>query len=187
MPTYSEQVLSEFAKREWNKAKAYLMKQFPSLSEMECEDIFQESFVILFQNNRNGKLKNMTCSLSTYFLSICRNKAFEVLRSQNRNTNVNEDRVFDVLDSVKDDKLESLITLDPDISLIESKEAIARQIVRDLPRPCNELLWGFFRDDYSLKTLAGMLDKTVGYVKVTKHRCQEKFRKRWSDLAKNLF
>ena len=187
MPTYSKQLLSEFARKEWDKTKAYLMKQFTSLSEEECEDIFQESFVVLFQNNRNGKLENLSCSLSTYFLSICSNKAFEQQRAKSHSMNVGTDSGLDILDAIKDDKLENLITLDPDISLIESKEAIARQIVRDLPRPCNELLWGFFRDNYSLKTLADILGKPVGYVKVTKHRCQEKFRKHWNDLAKNLF
>ena len=187
LATYSEQLLSEFARKEWDKAKAYLMKQFPSLSEMECEDIFQESFVILFQNNRNGKLKDLSCSLSTYFLSICRNKAFEWQRAKTHNLNVGADSEFDFLDAIKDEKVDSLIALDPDISLVESKEAIARQIVRDLPEPCNKLLWGFFRDNYSLKALADILNKTVGYVKVTKHRCQEKFRKRWNNLAKNLF
>ena len=75
-----------------------------------------------------------------------------------------------MLDEIKDDKLDSLIAMDPETSLIESKEAIARQIVRDLPQPCDDLLWGFFRDNYSLKTLADILGKTVGYVKVTKHR-----------------
>ena len=187
LSTYSKQILGEFAQKEWDKATAYLMKQFPSLSEMECEDIFQESFVVLYQNNRNGKLEDLTCSLSTYFLSICRNKAFELQRAKSHNLNVVSDSELDFLDAIKDDKVDSLIALDPDISLVESKEAIARQIVRDLPEPCNKLLWGFFRDNYSLKTLADILDKTVGYVKVTKHRCQEKFRKRWNDLAKNLF
>ena len=69
-----------------------------------------------------------------------------------------------MLDEIKDDKLDSLIAMDPETSLIESKEAIARQIVRDLPQPCDDLLWGFFRDNYSLKTLADILGKTVGYV-----------------------
>lgn len=187
IPKYSEQLLSEFAQKEWGKAKAYLTKHFTSFSEMECEDIFQESFVVLFQNNRKGKLDNLSCSLSTYFMSICRNKALELQRAKSHSLNVGTDSELDMLDEIKDDKLDSLIAMDPETSLVESKEAIARQIVRDLPQPCDDLLWGFFRNNYSLKTLADILGKTVGYVKVTKHRCQEKFRKHWNDLAKNLF
>lgn len=185
-PTYSERVLDDFARKEWDKAKAYLKKQIPALSEAECEDIFQDSFIILFQNNRDGKLKDVKSSLSTYFLSICRNKAFELCRSKNRGIYFDSDFGLETLDEVNEEKLDTLLALDTDVSLTESKKAIARQIVKDLPQPCDELLWGFYRDNLSLKTLADMLNKTVGYVKVTKHRCQEKFRKRWGELVKNL-
>lgn len=186
MPAYSEKVLNQFAQKEWGKVQAYLKKHF-ELSDEDCNDIFQESFIILMNNVKEGKLKDMTSSLSTYFLGICRNKAHEMLRSKKHGINIDDDYTLDVMNNVKDEKINDLLTLDPAKSLIEQKEALARQIVHDLPKPCNELLWGFFRDNYSLQTLADMLSKTVGYVKVTKHRCQEKFRKRYSVLVKALF
>ena len=185
MPTYSEKVLNQFAQKEWGKVQAFLKKQY-SLPDDDCNDIFQESFIILLKNAKEGKLKDMTSSLSTYFLGICRNKAREVLRSKKHSVNIDDDYTFDAMSDVKDEKINNLLTLDSAKSLIEQKEALARQIVHDLPKPCNELLWGFFRDNYSLQTLATMLSKTVGYVKVTKHRCQEKFRKRYGDLVKAL-
>ena len=187
IPTYSEKVLNQFACKQWPKVLAYLKKHF-FISEADCEDVFQEAFIVLFNNNYNGKLKDMTSSLSTYFISICRNKAFELLRSKGHDVKVDGESSLDILNGIKEEKIDSLLlTFDSERSLRENKEAIARQIVHDLPQPCNDLLWGFFRDNYSIKTLADMLNKTVGYVKVTKHRCQEKFRKRWSDLAKSLF
>lgn len=187
IPTYSEKVLNKFAGKQWQKVLAYLRKHF-ALSEADCEDVFQESFIVLFDNNKDGKLKDMTSSLSTYFIAICRNKAFELLRSKGHDVKIDDESSLTILDGIKEEKADAiLLTFDTDKSLRENKEAIARQIVHDLPKPCNELLWGFFRDNYSLSTLADMLNKSVGYVKVTKHRCQEKFRKRWSDLAKNLF
>lgn len=187
MPTYSEKVLNQFAEKENKKAISYLRKTF-SLSEDDCNDVFQESFIVLFNNVKNGKVKKLTSSLSTYFISICCNKAHELLKSQKRSVIVEDEPTIDLLNGIKDDNVEDiLIVLDGKKSLIEAKEAVARQIVHDLPEPCNELLWGFFRDNYSLKTLADMLNKSVGYVKVTKHRCQEKFRTRWSELTKNLF
>lgn len=186
MPTYSEEVLNRFAKKEWGKVQAYLKKHY-SLSDDDCDDIFQESFIILMNNAKEGKLENMTSSLPTYFIGICRNKAKEMLRARRHSADIGEDDKLDILGNIKDDKIDSLLTLDPEMSLVEQKEAITRQIVHDLPEPCNKLLWGFFRDNYSLQTLADMLSKTVGYVKVTKHRCQEKFRKRYGDLVKHLF
>lgn len=186
IPTYSEKILNRFAEKEWGKVQAFLKKTY-SLSEVDCEDIFQESFIILMKNVKEGKLSNMSSSLSTYFMGICRNKAREVLRGKSHGVSVGDDSTLDALNDIRDEKLQDLLTLDPNMSLIEQKEAITRQIVHDLPKPCNELLWGFFRDNYSLQALADMLNKTVGYVKVTKHRCQEKFRKRYGDLVKHLF
>lgn len=186
IPAYSEKVLAEYTQKEWNKIHGYLKKHF-RLSDEDCDDVFQEAFIVLFKNNREGKIKNMGNSLSTYFTRICHNKALEFLRKQGRYLDINEDDTFEVLAEAKDDKLANLITLDPDLSLREAKEAIARQIVRDLPEPCNKLLWGYFRDGHKLKTLAEMLNKTEGYIKGTKHNCQEKFRNRWHELVKDLF
>lgn len=186
IPAYSERVLAEYAQKEWNKVHGYLKKHF-GLSDEDCDDVFQESFIVLFNNNREGKMKDMGDSLSTYFTRICHNKALELLRRQGRYLNISDDNRFEVLADAKDEKLSNLITLDPDVTIRDAKEAIARQIVRDLPEPCNKLLWGFFRDNHKLKTLAEMLNKTEGYVKVTKHRCQEKFRRRWHELVKDLF
>lgn len=185
IPTYTEKILSDFAIKEWLKARNFLKTHF-GLSEEDCEDVFQEAFIILFNQNKDGKLKDLKSSLSTYFISICKNKAHELIRSKNYSLNVSEDVDLDILDPINEEKINTLLTFDQDAALIERKNALARQIVQDLPKPCKELLWGFFRDGLSLKTLSETLSKTVGYVKVTKHRCQEKFRRNYASKINNL-
>lgn len=187
IPTYSEHLLSDFVEKEREKAMAFIRKNFSLLSEQDCEDVIQESFIVLYGNSRQGKLRDMTASLSTYFISICINKAHEALRRNGHTVGVADDADLDFLSEVKDEKVQQLLTLDDQTSLIEAKEALARQIVQDLPHPCQELLWGFYRDNCSMKMLADRIDSTVGSVKVTKHRCQEKFRKRWSSLANEIY
>ena len=72
--------------------------------------------------------------------------------------------------------------------LQERKEALVRNIVRDLPSPCDELLWGYYRDGFSMKDLAERLNyANENTVKVTKHRCSEKFRNRFNECLKSLF
>lgn len=185
IPTYSEKVLNRFAREEWGKVLNLLKNSF-SLSEEDCEDVFQESFLILFDKNRNGELKDLTSSLSTFFIGICKNKAKELIRKKNHLIGVDDDSTLDALNDVRDDKLDNLLSFDPDKSLRETKEAIVRQIIRDLPEPCNKILWGFFRDNHKIKELAEMLNSTEDSIKVRKHRCQQKFRKRWKELVKNL-
>lgn len=183
IPTYSERLLSEFAENEWKKNLAFLQKQF-GLSEDDCKDVFQEAFIILYRNIVAGLLKDITSSLSTYFTGICINKAHELLRYNNKQPR-SETR-FRNMDNIKikEDKIEEILQLEDDVaSFTERKEALVRQIVRRLPSPCKELLWGFFRDNLNMKTLAQMYDySSEDSVKVTKHRCQNKFKKRFNEL-----
>lgn len=189
LPSFSERQLNEFAENEWGKTLSFLRKQF-GLSEDDCKDIFQEAFITLHNNIVSGKLDNLTSSLSTYFNGICRNKAYEVLRKNGKSVKVEDEVSLDVLNAeIQADKIDALIGLENEsTSFVERKEALVRQIVRELPPPCNELLWGFFRDNFSMKTLAQMFNySSENSVKVTKHRCQNKFRDRFNELKDQLF
>lgn len=189
--TYSElhdnQALSRFASKEWEKSLGYLHKSF-GLSRDDCEDVFQEAFMTLYQNITEGKLVELTCSLSTYFMSICRNKAMEMLRGLSKMSVVDDEMSLSLMDGeFKEDRINALLELD-DESYREERQQLVVKIVQDLPSPCNELLWGFYRDDLSMKTLAEMFNyKSESSVKVTKHRCCEKFRARYQEMCKSLF
>ena len=90
---------------------------------------------------------------------------------------------------VKNEKIEALLALDEGDSAIEAqKEELVQSIVKDLPSPCNELLWGFYRDNLSIRALADMFNySSESSAKVTKHRCCEKFRARYIELCNKLF
>lgn len=189
IPSYSERQLNEFAVKEWAKTLAFLHKQF-GLSEDDCKDVFQESFLVLHKNVITGKLQNLTSSLSTYFNGICRNKVYELLRKSGKDVHVDNEVSLDILNAeIQADKIDALLGLENEsTSFVERKESLVRQIVRELPPPCNELLWGFFRDNFSMKTLAQMFNySSESSVKVTKHRCQNKFRERFNELKDQLF
>lgn len=178
--------LNNFAITEWNKVLIFLGKSF-GLSHDDCQDVFQDSFITLYQNISDNKLANLTCSLSTYFMSICKNKAHEVLR-KNSKVAVDEDDIPLSLidDNFKEDKINALISYDNN-DFEEEKEKLVSEIVQNLPSPCDELLWGFYRDELSMKTLAQKLNYSEGSIKVIKYRCCEKFRIRYQELANNLF
>lgn len=181
--------LNRFASSQWSKALAFLKNRF-GIDEDDCKDIFQESFIVLYNNIQAGKLDNMTASLSTYFMSICRNKALEMLRDSAKSVNVESEMSLTLMDGeVQSEKIEALLALDNGDETIEAqKEELVRTIVKDLPSPCNELLWGFYRDNLSMKSLAEMFNySSEGVVKVTKHRCCEKFRARYNELCNKLF
>ena len=184
----TQQQLNEFATKQWNKTLAFLQGHF-SLSRIDCEDIFQESFIILYQNYIDGKLGNMTASLSTYFNAICRNKALQKIRESASEINIIDEYPNSMKDEFEDERIDKLLALEDDSESVEiRKEAWGCEIVRELPDPCDKILWGFYRDGFSMKTLAEMYNyKNEGSVKVTKPRCSEKFRLRFMELSKRIF
>lgn len=181
-------LLEEFAKTQKDKSIAYLRKQF-SLSFDDCEDIFQEAFITLYHNIQEGKLKELTSSLATYFMGICRNKTMELLREKEKyvampfEINTGDQSTF------LDEQVDKILMLESDDESIQKKkDAMVRSIVRDLPSPCNELLWGYYRDGFSMRFLAEKFNyASENAVKVTKHRCCEKFRNRFNESVKDLF
>lgn len=182
-----QQKLNQFAAQQWDKTLAYLQGYF-SLSCTDCEDIFQEAFIVMHKNITEGKF-TLTSSLSTYFIGICRNKAYERMRGKGKEMNIIDEFPNTTKDEFEDERIDRLLALEDDTSQIEArKEAIVREIVSNLPSPCDQILWGFYRDGFSMKTLAKMYNyKSEGSVKVTKHRCGEKFKARFMEISKRLF
>ena len=187
----NERKLEKFAKEQWQKTRAYLLSRY-SLSEDECADVFQDSLVILWKNINGNKVdsKDLGLSSSTYFMTICRNKTMELLRSKSKyvttpyEINPNKDH-----HDYQEDQVERILSLeDARENVQKEKEALVRDIVKNLPSPCNELLWGYYGDGHSMKMLAEMFNyASENAVKVTKHRCCEKFRVRYSEMSKSLF
>ena len=183
----TQQKLNKFAAEQWDKALAYLQGSF-SLSRSDCEDIFQDAFVVLYKKIIDGEFV-LTSSLSTYFLGICRNKAYEKMRGMGKELNIIDEYPSSTKDEFEDERIDRLLALEDDTEYIEvRKEAIVREIVSKLPSPCDKILWGFYRDGFSMKMLASMYNyKSEGSVKVTKHRCGEKFKSRFTEISNDLF
>lgn len=187
MGKYSNTALDAFMKSQRDRTIAYLQRNF-SVSKDECEDIFQDSFIILYQNAQEGKLDNLTSSVATYFMAICRNKTMELLRTKGKYVHSTLEDEIQKSTTFLENKINKVLSFDNDNAHIEQKEALVRDIVKNLPSPCNELLWGFYRDGLSMRELA----ERYGYsnentVKVTKHRCCDKFKKRFTEMLHKLF
>lgn len=183
----TQQKLNKFASEQWDKTLAYLQGSF-SLSISDCEDIFQEAFIVLYKKIIGGEL-TLTSKLSTYFIGICRNKAYERMRGLGKELNIIDDYPSTTKDEYEDDRIDRLLALEDNTEQIEArKEAVVREIVSKLPDPCDKILWGFYRDGFSMKTLAQMYNyKSEGSVKVTKYRCGEKFKARFMEIAELFF
>jgi RNA polymerase sigma factor (sigma-70 family) len=176
--------------KEKKKVLDYLQKYY-TISFDESQDIFQDAFILVYNNIKEGKLsvKTLNSSLSTYFIGVCRNKALELLRNNNKYVTTSYEVQNTPHNTFLDEQVEKILLLESENeSLQKKKEALVRDIVRDLPSPCDELLWGYYRDGFSMKILADRFNyASENAVKVTKHRCCEKFRNRYNECVKSLF
>lgn len=183
----TQQKLNQFAAEQWEKALAYLQGKF-SMSRSDCEDVFQEAFIVLYKKIIDGELV-LTARLSTFFIGICRNKAYEKMRVKGKELYIIDDTPHSIKDEHEDERIDRLLALEDNTEQIEArKEAVVREIVAKLPAPCDKILWGFYFDGFSMKTLAQMLNyASEDSIKVVKHRCVEKFKTRFKDISKQLF
>ena len=187
----NEKKLERFANEQWQKTRAFLINRY-FLSEDECADVFQDSLIILWKNINENKVdsKDLGLSSSTYFMTICRNKTMELLRSKSKyvTTSYEINPSKDYYD-YQEDQVERILSLEETHENVQKeKEELVRDIVKNLPSPCNELLWGYYGDGHSMKMLAEMFNyASENAVKVTKHRCCEKFRVKYSEMCKSLF
>ena len=190
------QRLIVFVKKKKEPTISFLRNRY-NLSTEDCEDIFQDSLMVLYNRAVEGKINYANDSVSSFFYGICRNKAHEKIRENERNGVPIDPSVFELaedemegasLSGFRNENIEKILALDSDTEKIRlSKEALVRKIVKNLPHPCEDIFWGVYRDDLSMNAMAQMLNKSEGYVKGTKHRCLEKFRNRYNELSAKIF
>ena len=111
------------------------------------------------------------------------------MRENGKELYIIDDFPHSTRDELEDERIDRLLALEDNTEQIEArKEAVVREIVANLPAPCDKILWGFYFDGVSMKTLAQMLNyASEGSIKVVKHRCVEKFKTRFMDISKQLF
>lgn len=165
------------------KAMAFTRSNF-SLTEMECEEVCQDAFKIFYE-----KIDNCNSStLSSFFLGICKNKAREELRRKKKmlvdegaTIRIEEDR-FD------DDRISQVLALDSEPSFEDQRNSLVESIVKDLPHPCNKLLWGWYWDCLSFSVLAAICSLKNGDVaKTTLSQCRKKFKLRYKKESSSLY
>lgn len=152
-----------------------LIKSY-GLSRAEAEDCFQEGSMALFKNIQEGKItaENLSASLSSYLNRCCRNHATHILQKSGRSTpDLSENGLENIGGSTENSEM--------DLSRKELIEQI-EPIVKDLPEPCNTILWSIYYDHYKDSQIADMLGRSSASFRVTKSRCMDKLRTRVNSL-----
>jgi len=182
--------LNRFIADEKNKVLAYLRKTF-SVSDDDLSDIYQESSVALFTNIRDGKLSNLTSTLSTYFLRICINQTLKFMDKQKKVVPLFDDSRLTNKDSFRPDKIDELYQLcteDEDAEKVSRSEKIVQSIIESMPNTCKNVFQGYYWDNFTMTTIADMFGfANANSVKTQKYKCLQKFRNRYNELMKKTY
>lgn len=161
------------------------------LYEADYENIFHDAILFINNNTQSGKIKleDVSCS-STYITRVCIYKMQELLRRKKNEINyskfIQERYKNSIKSSFLNEKVETLISLSPESKYFKTeKESIIKNMVLNMPSPCNDILHGYYWEEKSIKELADTFYKgSENATKVTKHRCLEKFRCKYIEQIK---
>ena len=192
-------ILNSFFEKERRKVLSLLKNKF-SLSNEDSEDIYQNSCVALFENIKDGKLKSLNSSLSTYFISICKNQSLKYFRDSKKYAdnvsleNINEEGIYHKIERDNEEEngsidlaqVERILNLDNDLT--EAQAQYMRDIVKSLPEPCETILWSYYADDLQMKEIAKIINYSNGdSVKAKKSQCISRLKARFNKTSKEFY
>lgn len=182
--------LNRFIAEERNKVLAYLRKTF-SVSDDDLNDIYQEASVALFVNIRDGKLSNLTSTLSTYFLRICINQTLKFLGKQKKVVPLFDDSRITNKESFRPDKIDELYQLcteDEEAEKVTRSGKIVQSIIESMPDTCKNVFQGYYWDNLTTTTIADMYGfANSNSVKTQKYKCLQKFRSKYNELMNRIY
>ncbi len=180
-----ERLLGQFFEKERSKVLAVLRNRL-SISVDDAEDIYQDASIALFNNIKNGKLKTMTCSLSTYYMQICLNMGYNFVNRGHSTTSFDQIMDNTQYDEYSLTQLEAVLGLGDGLSAEQA--AMMRDIVQDLPHPCEDILWAYYGDDLSMKEIADVVGfNGADSVKSKKSQCLSKLKERFTKIIKSFY
>lgn len=131
-----------------------------SLGEAEAMEIYQESFIALYENIRCGKLTRLTVSLKTYLFRIARNK----ILNARRNASGKNAGLHDALLQTQSDDW-------------AARQEIVYRVVRQMQEPCSTVLTLYYWERWSMEEIARTLNYAGAQVaKNRKLACMRKLK-----------
>ena len=151
------------------------MRKHTSLSDNDQIEIFQSAVVILYDNIMNGKLTEAKSKLSSYLISICKNKSQEVHRRHSKHSGS---------DSITDSVIGSHV-IDGGDEKVEKEEKInaVAQILLRMGAPCKTIIELYYYQKMSMVDIGQLMAyKNVDTVKNQKYKCMQRLRKQTQSI-----
>ncbi len=150
-----------------NFAKRY------NLSHEDNIDIYQDAFIIFYDNIMSGKIDTFTSSISTYLFSIGKYLIFDKMKKKNRTINTD----FDLTLIKNEEEFVPISDIEND-DLTEEQTLLQKHFVT-LGKQCQELLTLFYYTGYTIKDILEQGKyNNENVIKSTKSRCIKTLKER---------
>lgn len=167
----SEKVLRQVY--EENRGKFLNFAKKYGLSDDDITDVYQDSYIIFYDNVMSGKIETFTSSISTYLFSIGKYLILDRLR-KNKKELVSP---FDLAIVREEDSIINTIEID-EPTLTTEQELLARHF-NGLGKQCQELLTLFYYRGFTIKEIMQKENyNSENVVKSQKSRCMKTLRER---------
>lgn len=144
----------------FNFAKKY------GLNDDDILDVYQDAYISLYENIKNGKLVELRSSISTYIISIGKYKIMERLRKNKKY--INDEVLLNRVEEV-DNEIEHFDIKQEELS---SEQKLLQLYFKKLGTKCRQILTLFYYKQYNIKEI--MIEgnyNSENVVKSQKSRC----------------
>ncbi len=153
----------------------FVRSYFPGFKMLDAEEIYNDAFLVVYNDIQSGKLNQLTCSLQTYLNQIGKYKIMDFYKKRNIKTDYIEDfkgsDIGDKIDEIWDNaSTERRIEI---YNFIEEMDDVR----------CKQIIFYYYYDELSMEAIAnGMEMKSADVAKTTKNRCIQKIKKVLNNL-----
>lgn len=142
---------------------SFALKYYP-INKETAEDIYQESFTIMYQNVRDGKFKNKQTSLKTYLFEIGKHKICSCLAKNKLE--------FIPLQTLSSEWVEQNFNAE---EWMEA-QTIVNQLINEADDICNRILRFYYWERLKMEEIAIRLNyKSAQVAKNKKNSCMRRF------------
>lgn len=139
-----------------------------NLSHDDVIDVYQDAYIIFYNNVMTGKLQSLSSSVSTYLFSIGKYLILDKLRKDKKKVSSE----YDIERVKSDDAIMSSIEIEDDELSVEQQ--LLAKYFETLGKQCQRLLTLFYYRGYNIKDIMAKENyNTENVVKSQKSRCMK--------------
>ena len=143
------------------------------LSDEENIDVYQDAYIIFYDNVMSGKVESFTSSITTYLFSIGKYLIFDRMKKNKKQISSK----FDLSIVGKEDELIS--TLEIEETGLTTEQKLLQKHFGTLGKQCQELLTLFYYRGFTIDEIMRLENyNSENVVKATKSRCMRTLKER---------